>query len=265
VLYLKKPLLEVIFASEKRKKVLLLLRDGAKEMEALLMSLDTTRQALLPQVRILEEHHLVSHDKDVYELTTIGKLVVYKMNPLLDTLGIFDEDIDYWGTRDLDFIPLHLLKKINELGLCKVVAAVSTVELCEPSKQAVENAKKSNTQVSVTTFLFPNFTSILEDFKDQGVKMWLVVSEELLTKIKEGQNERLKILLRSEHNKLHLYPKKMGFMSFGHNDFSFMMRIFNKTGTYDHKYVFSDSPSALIWAKELFEHYFRESIPVTDI
>jgi predicted transcriptional regulator len=262
---MKKPLLEVIFASEKRKNVLLLLREGAQEMEVLLRSLDTTRQALLPQLKTLEHHYLIFHYDDSYELTTIGKLVVDKMKPLLGTLGIFDKDIEYWGTRDLDFIPPQLHARLRELEPCTLVTAVPTAELCEPNKHAVENAKRSTFQVSVTTFLFPNFTSILEDFKDHGVRMLLVVSEELLTKIKEEQNESLKILLRSEHNKLYMHPKRMGFVSFGHNDFSFMMRIFNKTGTYDHKYVSSDSPSALIWAKELFEHYLRESIPVTEI
>ncbi len=262
---MKKPLLEVIFASEKRKKVLLLLRDGAQEMEVLLKSLDTTRQALLPQLKTLERHYLITHYDDSYELTAIGKLVADKMEPLLGTLGIFDEDIEYWGTRDLDFIPPQLHARLRELEPYTLVTAVPTAELCEPSKHALENARRSTFQVSVTTFLFPNFTSILEDFKDHGISMWLVISEELLTKIKEGQNESLKLLLRSEHNKLYLYPERMGFVSFGHNDFSFMMRIYDKTGTYDHKYLSSDNPSALIWAKELFEHYLRESIPVTEI
>ncbi|WP_370574422.1 helix-turn-helix transcriptional regulator [Methanomethylovorans sp.] len=262
---MKKPLLEVIFSSEKRKNVLLLLRDGAQEMEVLLRSLDTTRQALLPQLKTLERHYLIIHYDDSYELTTIGKLVVDKMKPLLGTLGIFDKDIEYWGTRDLDFIPTQLHARLRELEPCNLVTTIPTAEICEPSKHALENARRSTFQASVTTFLFPNFTSILENFKDHKVSMWLVISEELLTKIKEGQNEHLKTLLRSEQNKLYLYPKRMGFVSFGHNDFSFMMRIFNKTGTYDHKYVSSDSPSALIWAKELFEHYLRDSVPVTEI
>ena len=46
---MKKSLIDVLFMSEKRKRVLLLLQDGTKEMEDILKSLDTTRQALLPQ------------------------------------------------------------------------------------------------------------------------------------------------------------------------------------------------------------------------
>ncbi|WP_370576009.1 helix-turn-helix transcriptional regulator, partial [Methanomethylovorans sp.] len=116
---MKKELIEVLFMSEKRKEVLLLLQDGAKEMEFLLRSLNTTRQALLPQIRILEEHHLVSHDRDTYELTTIGKLIVDKIAPVIDTVDALDADIDYWGSHILDFIPPHLLKRIGEIGKCK--------------------------------------------------------------------------------------------------------------------------------------------------
>lgn len=73
---MKKSLLDVLFMSEKRRRVLLLLQDGTKEMEDILKSLDTTRQALLPQIRILKEHCLIDHYDDTYELTTIGKLIV---------------------------------------------------------------------------------------------------------------------------------------------------------------------------------------------
>ncbi|KXS42568.1 hypothetical protein HWN40_08140 [Methanolobus zinderi] len=40
---MKKSLLDVIFASDKRKKVLLLLQDSPQEMETLLELLDTRR------------------------------------------------------------------------------------------------------------------------------------------------------------------------------------------------------------------------------
>ncbi|TGC09437.1 helix-turn-helix transcriptional regulator [Methanolobus halotolerans] len=106
-----KSLIDVVFMSEKRKDVLLLLQDGTKEMKVILETLNTTRQALLPQIRILEEHHLVTDSDDTYELTTIGKLIVNDMVSVLSILNVFDVDVDYWGTRNLDFIPSHLLRR----------------------------------------------------------------------------------------------------------------------------------------------------------
>ena len=108
---MKKPLLDVLFMSEKRKQVLLLLQEGPQEMEEVLKSLGTNRQALLPQIRILEEHYLVDHYRDTYELTVVGKLIVDKMKPFLDTLETIDNHISYWGTHDIDFIPPSYYKK----------------------------------------------------------------------------------------------------------------------------------------------------------
>jgi predicted transcriptional regulator len=261
----KKTLLDVIFASEKRKNTLLLLQDGAKDMENLLISLDTTRQALLPQIKVLEEHHLVIHQRDTYEVTTIGKLIANKMIPLLDIIEVADSDIDYWGTHNLDFIPPHLYKRLSELGPCTVVTNPPSTEVYEPSKQAVESAKKSAFQVSVTTFLFPSFPSLLEDFKKYGVNMSLVISTELFAKINEEQNEHLRNLLKNDLNKVYVYPKRMDFVAFGYNEFFFMMRLLTKEGNYDHKYVSSCNPSALLWAKELFEYYLKDAIPITGI
>jgi len=108
-------LLDVLFMSEKRKGVFLLLKDGTKETEYLLDCLDTTRQALLPQIRVLQEHCLVSHSKDTHELTAIGKLIVDEMTLLLDKIEVLDTGIDYWTNHKMDFIPTHLLKRIDDL------------------------------------------------------------------------------------------------------------------------------------------------------
>jgi len=112
---MKKPLLDVLFMSEKRKNALLLLNDGPQEMEYLLKSLGTTRQALLPQIRVLEEHHLVTSDKDIYQLTTLGKLITKDMISLLDVVDFLDVNIEYWGTHKLDFMPQHLFERMDEL------------------------------------------------------------------------------------------------------------------------------------------------------
>lgn len=83
---MKKPLLGVIFESERRKKVLLLLQDGAKEMEYILSSFNTTRTALLPQMKILEEYHLISYYKDTYALNDTGKLMVVTGSRMIMTV-----------------------------------------------------------------------------------------------------------------------------------------------------------------------------------
>jgi predicted transcriptional regulator len=118
---MKRPLLDVMFASEKRKDVLLLQQDGPKEMGSLLKYLNTSRQALLPQTKILEAHYLIQHEKDTYTLTHIGKLIIDEIAPAIGTIDVLNNNIDYWGTHNFNFIPPHLLNRIRELGPCNSV------------------------------------------------------------------------------------------------------------------------------------------------
>lgn len=262
---MKKPLVDVIFASEKRKNTLLILKDSPMEMETILKSLDTTRQALLPQIKILENSHLIKHkDRDAYELTTIGKMLVDRMEPLLGTLEVLDEDVNFWGDHDLDFIPPHLLKRICELTPCNVITNVPSTEIYKPSEAIVEKAMSSKAQTSVTTFLFPNFASILADFNERDIKMCLIVSKELLFKMKHEMDD-VRNLLKNELHEVFVYPGEMGFMSFGANDFCFMMRMLTRKGNYDQKYITACHPSAIQWGKELFEHYLKRSTKIHDL
>jgi len=200
---MKKSLLDVLFMSGKRKGVLLLLRDGAKGMEILLRSLDTTRQALLPQMKVLEEHYLVVHYDDTYELATIGKLVVDKMAPLLDTLEAFDIDIDYWGTHDFDFIPPFLLKRMNDLRECDIITP-PLAELYSLHKTYHKN-KITEHVYSVGNLFYPDYRTKFTEMIDNSITINYIVSEDLLNKVRTEYYEDFKVFIKSKYFKLYLY------------------------------------------------------------
>lgn len=254
---MNKPLCDVIFASKKRKGVLLLLRDGAKEMEYLLRSLDTTRQALLPQMKVLEENYLISHQKDTYELTTIGKLIVDEMAPLISTVETFDGAIDYWGNHNLDFIPFPLLERIGELGHCKSITPPIT-EMYEISREFQETSKRSNSTFIITAFLHPNFPEIFSELIDNNVTINIIISKELHDKLLTHSNIHGEKVFRNELVHIYVYPEKMNFMSFAHNDYQLMMGLLDSSGNHDNRHLLCSSPSALKWAKELCEYYLKK-------
>lgn len=261
---MKKSLLDVVFMSEKRKNTLLLLQNGAKEMEFLLESLDTTRQALLPQIKVLEEHYLISRNKDTYELTEIGKLIINDMKPLIDTLEVFDSNIDYWGIRNLDSIPPHLLKRISELRKCTVVKPPVT-EINRLYKAF--NLKKSTTKSVhlVGAFLYPNFSSTFTKLLENSFSIYYIISKELLDKIKEENHEEFAAFLKNKSFNLYLYNKKASFLFFVYDDVNFMIDFITNEENFDVEYVLCREKSALEWAKELFGYYLKDSIPITEI
>ncbi|SDF30110.1 Predicted transcriptional regulator, contains HTH domain [Methanolobus vulcani] len=260
----KKRLLDVAFASEKRMNVLLFLRNGAKEMDTLLELMDTNRNSLLPQMKILEEHYLIIHYNDTYELTTIGKVVVDDMIPLLDKIGVFDIDIDYWGSRDLDFIPSPLLDKIGQLNDCKIITPHIT-ELFSVHKSFNMDYKVSPQVYVVTTTLYPNFDSIIEELLESNVDFYYIVSQELLNKLRTEYQKEITSFINNEFFHMYVYTKKMKFLYFTFDSVHSLISAFNKKGVFDHKFMLCQGQSAVDWTKELYDHILKDSIAVTEI
>ena len=260
---MKKPLLDVLFMSEKRKQALLLLQDNAKEMEYLLKSLGTTRQALLPQIRILEEHHLVNHYEDTYELTTIGRLTVDEMAPLVGTLEILDGDIDYWGTHDFDFIPLTLLKRIKELRTYEIINP-SLTELYSLHKTYHEN-KITESVYSVGNLFYPDYKSRFTEMINDGITINYIISADLFDKVRTEYYGNFKVFIKSGYFKLYVYNKNMNFLFFTFDDYHIVINMLKKDGDVDSKYILCSTEDALKWGKDLFDHYLKDSTAITEI
>ncbi|KGK99312.1 transcriptional regulator [Methanococcoides methylutens] len=261
---MKKSLLDVLFMSEKRKAVLLLLEDGAKEMDTILNSLKTSRQSLLPQIKILKEHHLVTHYNDTYELTTVGKLIVDAMIPLLNKSEVLDADIDYWGSRNLDFIPSYLLEKISQLRNCEIINP-SLTELFTIHKSHNPEYKESPSVYTVTTILYPDFDSILTEMFENNIDFYYIVSQELLDKIRTEYQDEFSKFIKNKSFNMYVYNKEMKFLYFTFDNVHSLISMLKNNGEFDNKFMLCRSQSAVDWTKELFEYYRKDSTPITEI
>ena len=261
---MKKPLLEVIFMSEKRESTLLLLKDGAKEMGYLLETLKTTRTSLLPQIKILEEHYLVSHDRDTYELTTIGKLIVKNMASLTPTIDVLDVDIDYWGDRNLEFIPSQLLSRIGDLSPVKIYEP-SLTDIHQPVKELIEATASSKRMCAVTNVFHPNFRELFAFWKQNAVEIHMILTKIFLDKLKVECCSDFKQLLSNEHFYFYVYDKPFNSLYFAVNDHLLLLAMLKKDGCHDDRALISYSRTAREWGKELFEYYLRNSTPLTEL
>ncbi|MCQ6963531.1 hypothetical protein PV02_10580 [Methanolobus chelungpuianus] len=261
---MKKSLLDLLFKSERRKNILLLLQDSPMDMEALLRSINSPRQSLLPQLRLLETHYLIAQSDDAYELTSVGRLLMERMKPLLGIVDTLDCDINYWGKHKLDFIPPHLLSRMRDLGICKVITPC-LVNLYDINEEFFEKCKTSKSLTIAVTFLYPNFPEIYNAWIDRGVQVTVIVSKGLFEIIRSNYADEFRKLLSG--GKLHLlvYNDVMDFVSFGHNDHCAFFRLFLNTGEYDNNQLMCCSPGAVEWARELCEHYRKNSTPVNDV
>ncbi|MDW7733362.1 MAG: winged helix-turn-helix domain-containing protein [Methanolobus sp.] len=261
---MKRSLLDVIFMSEKRKGVLLLLQDGAKEMEYFLKSLDTTRQALLPQIRILEDHYLVSHSQGTYKLTAIGKLIVDEMLPLLGTIEALDIDIDYWGTRNLEFMPSHILKRISGIKYCNIIKP-SLANIYEVNQDFIEKSKGTVSLFFIFTFMHPSFPLYISRFIENDINTSIIITKDLLIKLKKSWQKEANSFIGSGKVKLFLYQNDLKFVSLSVSDHCLALRMLDQNYNYDNTQLFCCNPENALWGKELFEFYLKDSISITEI
>ncbi|MDW7731205.1 MAG: transcriptional regulator FilR1 domain-containing protein [Methanolobus sp.] len=233
-------------------------------METILKSLKTSRQALLPQIRILENHFLVTGSDDAYELTALGELLIHEILHLLGTIEVFDGDTDYWGSHNLDFIPPHLLERIRELGKCKEVNLTLT-ESYQLNQETVETTFMSRSFFVITSFFHPNYPNVFPEMAQRGVKLYIIASRHVLDIMRTQHHAVFEGLIKNGSLDLFVYPDDMGFQVIAYNDYRLLLRLLTNEGEIDINHMICSNPGALEWAQELFEHYLKDSTPVTDL
>ncbi|MBP1908475.1 helix-turn-helix transcriptional regulator [Methanolobus bombayensis] len=259
-----KKLVDVIFASEKRKNVLLMLKNGPQEMTYLLESLDTNRPALLPQMRILEEHSLIYQTGDSYGLSTIGKIVVDEMKPFLDTIETLSKHSHYLSTHNTESIPDHLFERISEIRNCKIIEP-SLVNTYEINKEFFEKAKTTKSLKFVFTFMHPTFPDILSHYTAKNIDITMIITQDLFNKMQNDFSDEFKNALNNENNKFFIYRKELNISSLSINDDCFVLRLLFNNNEFSSKQVYCCSPEAYRWSKDLFDYYLEDAKPINHV
>ncbi len=258
-------LLDLIFLSEKRKNVLLLLLEGPKDINTIKKALKASATSVQPQIKMLKEKHLVVQDKDVYRLSEIGKIIAEKMKPLLDTLSVLEENTEYWSDRDLSKIPPFLLRRIRELG--HFITVEPQIEhMFELVPEFVKNAEKSKRFEGLFSYFHPLFPSFFLGLAEKGTSVSLILPESILKRcVEDDYREQTRQFLKMENTRLAVCKDCEKTLTIVAADNFMGMALFPKEGAFDRKFVISFEPCALAWGKELFEYYEQNSEQIEDI
>ena len=198
-------------------------------------------------------------------MTTLGKLVVDDMTPLLNIVETFDTDIDYWGTHNFDFIPDHLLKRMNVFENFQIINPPITDQF-DIKCIYNEKSKESNFLYTVTAMLYPNYHFVFSDLIDKNLKIDLIVSEDLLVKIRTDYHADFEKYMKTGLINIYAYNKKIDFLFFTFTEDNLLIRLLKSNGDIDGKLLlFNINAKTLEWAEELFNYYLKDSIPVTEL
>lgn len=250
-------LIKTIFLSEKRKNVLvLLLKEGPKNIEQIKEALDVNSSALMPQIKKLLKWDLVTYDtiEDVYKLSDMGVLIVEKIEEFLNIINIYVENHEYWETRDLSEIPYHMRKRIGNLEHCELLEAGRDC-LFEFHPVFAENVLASNYIMMASSTFQPQTVSIFSKVLQKNAKISFVLTEQVFDKFFDDFPEQFKCFLSHKNMSVSMRDGHIGPLTLVVTDTFMALWLFDKNGRFDGTTLISYEDSALKWGRELFTYY----------
>ncbi|RXA18253.1 winged helix-turn-helix domain-containing protein [Methanosarcina sp. MSH10X1] len=256
---MKISLIDLAFLSEKRKDVLLLLEEGPKTGDEIKTALNVNSTSIMPQIKKLKEGRLIIQDeRNTYRLSEMGEIVVEKMEPLLNTVRVFEENYDYWTNHDFTAIPEPLLNRIDELGNYFMLEA-DLNRLFEVPEDFKNNLLESKKVKMFLSYFNPLHVEMYSELARKGAEVCLILTEPVFDRMKKDYYEDLNSLVQSENVQVYVCDENVTLKNVVTERFCSLV-LFDKKGKFDHQRLMSFDESALKWCEELFLHYKDLSI-----
>jgi predicted transcriptional regulator len=251
---MKVSLIDLAFLSEKRKDVLLLLEEGPKTGDEIKTALNVNSTSIMPQIKKLKEGHLiVQDDRNNYKLSDMGEVVVEKMEPLLNTVRVFEESYDYWTNHDFTAIPEYLLNRIDELGNYFMLEA-DLNRLFEIPEDFKNNLLVSKNVKMFLSYFNPLHVDMYLELAKKGAELCLILTEPVFDRMKMDYFKELKSLMESKNVQIYICDKNITLKNVVTERFCLLV-LFDKKGKFDHQRLMSYDESAFKWCEELFTYY----------
>lgn len=262
---MKLELIELIFLSDKRKQLLLFLKSGPKNMDEITETLQVTSTSILPQIKKLKDMSLVTQQDKMYSLSPIGKVLVEKMQPLVSTIELFEDNFEYWSEKDLQGIPLSFRERLGELGKCKLIQP-DLDRMFELDEEVVENLSGSSYILEAIAYFHPPMISLCQELAKEGVEFSLLMSESVFQRYYADYTEDFRSMLALENVKFFRYSGELKIASLTVTDKFFMISLFPKNQRhFDRESLVCYEPSSLQMGTDLFNELLLDSIQITEI
>ncbi|WP_269850533.1 helix-turn-helix transcriptional regulator [Methanosarcina horonobensis] len=155
----------------------------------------------MTQIKILISQGLIIHEDDLYKLSDIGKVVVKKMVPLLNTLGVFSDNMDYWENHNISAIPAHLLDRIDDLGQCEFIEP-DLDRMYEIPQRIEEKLVQSTRVMEVSSYFNPAYPSTYVELVKKGTEISLIITKPVFERLKREYSTSLREYLERDNAKI---------------------------------------------------------------
>jgi predicted transcriptional regulator len=153
---------------------------------------------------------------------------------------------------------------MNELRNCKVLNP-SIVEMFEINKDFIESAITSGSISLISTIMHPDFPSLLSGFIKGNKEVLLIMSKEVFSKLKKENYNQFKEFIDHGGVKFYLYQNDLNVTTLAISDSCFVVRLLSKNNEFSNKQLICNDPRSYQWSKDLFDHYLKRSVLITEI
>jgi len=248
-----KDLVDLLFMSQKRRDLLLLLKNGGRKMEDIVSTLHVTPTGMLPQIKKLKEESLISQENKEYKLTPLAEILVEKMEPLLDTLEVIEGNLHYWQERDLSSIPHSLLERLNELKSCSLIEP-DPDNIFEPPAIFLENIRKSRQILSYSSIFHPIFPEIFRK-KREDTEIILIVTQKIYERLKNDFEKELEFYMAGEKRRLFVCVDEVRIAMIIKTECFVSADFLTAKGAFDQETIIGFEPAPMKWAEDLILYY----------
>lgn len=249
-----KMLIDLLFMSQKRKDLLLLLKEGGKTIEEIVDLLNVTPTGMLPQIKKLKEDFLILQDDKEYRLTPLAEILVEKMQPLLDILEVIEEHKEFWQERDLSGLSPAFLERLNELKPYSLVKP-DPDKIFETPAVFLKNIENSKNLLSLSSIFHPALPGIFLRIADNNTEITLVVTKRIYERLKNDFEKELKLYLARKNRRLFVCTDEVKIAMLTKTEHFMMADFLTWKGAYDQESIISFEAAPLKWTEDLILHY----------
>ncbi len=257
-------LIDIFCRSDKRKKAMVLLYEkGTADIHELMDFLDSSRTAVLPQLKILKDADLILQQDHMYSLSDMGLLVAENIAPVIRTITVIEDKFDYWATHETRSLPPVMLQRMGDLNKC---------ELFEPEMDFLfeinvdlEHISSSDHLQILSTFFHPGYQEFYSRAYNCGAEVSMIVLPKVFEKIRELRVEELENYMELDNTSLFTLDMDTKIANLIVSDSFMSLSLLDKNGRFDHCSIEGKDPECVQWGRDLFEYYKDHSHKVVDI
>jgi len=250
-------LLSIVSASDKRRNLLILLNNGPKSWDEIKTALDVSSTGMLPQIKILEDEHLITREEKNFKLTPMGKVLIAHLGPFIKTVEVFDKHKKFWDEHDLSALPDEILLTISDLGNYQILE--NPDEYIFDINPFLNNIAQSKNIKGISHTVHPKFPDFFLGLAKTGVQSSLILTPGVFNIVKHKYHDLLEEWLRIATSELYISKDDIKF-SFIVTDSYFSISLFFNNGVFDAKHdVVSYDPSARGLGERIFSHFKKHS------